>query len=485
MGAATPALTAFEIAVGGRGAALAGCEDIRVHAEAHGTTGLAPFETGLEEDLIKAFFFGLRTHETGARHDHRAHTGRDLAGLRDDGSGAQVFDARVGARADEHALHRRTCNRLAAFEAHIGERAFAGGRLHGVGEIFRTRNIGREGNPLLRAGAPGHGRLDLFALDAEHMVEHRVIIRPQRLPVTLRHLPGAALRRGGAALHIGKRLLVRRDKTRAGAAFDGEIAERHPGFHRQRADGLAAVFDDIAGAAGRAGDRDDMEGKVLRRDALAQAAGHLDGHVQHLPGPERLRGEHMLDLGRADAVRECTEGAVRGRMAVTADDGHARLGAPLLGADDMHDTIVDIAHREVLDAVLGDVARQRLELVARFGILHARKAERLVLGRRVVIGNRKGQLRPAHTAAGNLQAVKRLRGRHLVDEVQVNIEKALAGGGVGMDDMRVPDLVVEGLAGHFGLALARRTIAAALQEGSLSNAKTPLPQGKGALEVGP
>src|SRR5947207_16029253 len=43
VGAPAAALAAFEVAVGGGGAALAGEEDIGVHAQAHGAAGLAPF----------------------------------------------------------------------------------------------------------------------------------------------------------------------------------------------------------------------------------------------------------------------------------------------------------------------------------------------------------------------------------------------------------------------------------------------------------
>ena len=44
VGAAAIALAALKIAVRGRSAALAGLELIRIHAEAHGAAGFAPFE---------------------------------------------------------------------------------------------------------------------------------------------------------------------------------------------------------------------------------------------------------------------------------------------------------------------------------------------------------------------------------------------------------------------------------------------------------
>ena len=58
MRAALEALAAFEIPVGGRGAALAGLQLVRVHAQAHGATRLAPLKARGEEDLVQAFGAG-------------------------------------------------------------------------------------------------------------------------------------------------------------------------------------------------------------------------------------------------------------------------------------------------------------------------------------------------------------------------------------------------------------------------------------------
>ena len=40
---------------------------------------------------------------------------------------------------------------------------------------------------------------------------------------------------------------------------------------------------------------------------------------------QALRGQHVADLGGADAEGQCAEGAVRAGVAVAADDGLARL----------------------------------------------------------------------------------------------------------------------------------------------------------------
>ena len=72
---------------------------------------------------------------------------------------------------------------------------------------------------------------------------------------------------------------------------------------------------------------------------------------------------------------------------------------------------------------------------------------RAVGGRHVVVDDGERLLRGAHLAAGEAQALEGLRAGHLMDEVAVDIEEAGAVLGL-MDDMVVPDLVVEG----FGLA---------------------------------
>ena len=67
-----------------------------------------------------------------------------------------------------------------------------------------------------------------------------------------------------------------------------------------------------------------------------------------VPGPvlgQGLGGEHVLDLAGADAEGQGAERAVGGGVAVAADDGHARLGEALLGADDVDDALAGVAHR--------------------------------------------------------------------------------------------------------------------------------------------
>ena len=100
-------LPADEIAVAGRGAALARRHLVGVHRQAHRAAGLAPFEAGLDEDAVEPLGLGLALDQPRAGHDQRADAVRDVAAVRHRGGGAQILDPAVGAAADEDILDAR------------------------------------------------------------------------------------------------------------------------------------------------------------------------------------------------------------------------------------------------------------------------------------------------------------------------------------------------------------------------------------------
>src|SRR5262249_23771645 len=155
--AALVALPALEIAVRGRGAALPGRELVRVHGETHGAAGLAPFEAGLDEDLVEALGLGLFLHQPVAGTSHRLDVAVDRLAFYARGRRAKILDAPMGARANEHAVESDAGDLLAALEAHIGERAFR--RLALVfRDLVEARHAAADGDDLLGARAPGHQR---------------------------------------------------------------------------------------------------------------------------------------------------------------------------------------------------------------------------------------------------------------------------------------------------------------------------------------
>src|SRR3954462_1300611 len=90
VGAAAFALPAFEVAVAGAGAALAGFELVGVHGQAHAAAGFAPFEPGFFEDAIEAFRFFFAFFLSAAGHNHGVNGARGFVVFDDGGGGAEV-----------------------------------------------------------------------------------------------------------------------------------------------------------------------------------------------------------------------------------------------------------------------------------------------------------------------------------------------------------------------------------------------------------
>ena len=239
--------------------------------------------------------------------------------------------------------------------------------------------------------------------------------------------------------------VVRGDQAGPGARLDRHVADRHAPGHGQAAHHLARVLDHVAGAARGADLADDREDHVLGGDAERQLAVDRDAHVLRPLLQQGLGGQHVLDLGGADAEGERAERAMRRGMGVAADDGHAGQGEALLGADDVHDALANVVDVEQRDAELAAVLLQGLDLDARllFG-----DALRTIGGRHVVVGDRQGGVGAAHRATALAQALERLRARHLVHQMTVDVQQA---GAVVLlvDQVRLPDLVEQGLGlGH-------------------------------------
>jgi hypothetical protein len=162
----------------------------------------------------------------------------------------------------------------------------------------------------------------------------------------------------------------------------------------------------------------------LAEQPKAKSPSTLIAHVLGGLLQQRLRRQHVLHLGGADAEGERAHGAVRGGVAVAADDGHAGQRAAQLRPDDVDDALPVVEQRDVGHAELGDVALQGLDLEAALGVADA-GAARLVRGD-VVVHHGERRVRPAHLAPGGAQALEGLRRRHLVGEVEVDVEERRA-----------------------------------------------------------
>ena len=239
--------------------------------------------------------------------------------------------------------------------------------------------------------------------------------------------------------HIPDRRVVGRDERAACARLDGHVAQREPRLDRQIGDGRAAELDGKPARALRADAADDHQDEVLGRRPERQVPVDPDAHVAGQPVDERLRGQHMLDLGRADAEAEGTQGTIGGRVAVAADDHHAGPDHAVLGRDDVLDALQGVVGVEQRDAVPHAVALQVARLQGRGRVLDHAVPNRV--GRDDVADRRDVLPRHRDLSALLVQPREGLRAGVLVHQVQVAEQQHVLlverGHGVRIDKLAV------------------------------------------------
>ncbi len=176
----------------------------------------------------------------------------------------------------------------------------------------------------------------------------------------------------------------------------------------------------MAGTAGAAGFTDDRQHDVFGGDAGSGVAGNLDFHGFGAALFQGLGRQHMLYFRGADAERQRAERAVGGGVGVAADDGHPRQRHALFRSDNMHDALKRVVQVIQLHAELGAVLDQFLHLDA--GHLAA-GVDVAGLGGHVMVHGGEGLARLADFAAHGAQAVERLRRRHFMHQMTVDIQQ--------------------------------------------------------------
>src|SRR5690606_39870809 len=102
-------------------------------------------------------------------------------------------------------------------QVHVGQRLLGGGAFGGVGEGGRVGHRGVQRDALAGVGAPGDERAELVGVEVDLLVEDRVLVGDQALPVLDRLVPQLALGGVRAALDVVEGGLVGSDHAGAGA----------------------------------------------------------------------------------------------------------------------------------------------------------------------------------------------------------------------------------------------------------------------------
>src|ERR1044072_6979400 len=128
---------------------------------------------------------------------------------------------------------------------------------------------------------------------------------------------------------------------------------------------------------------------------------------------------------------------MRARVAIAANDRHARTSESELWSNDVNDALFGRVDVVELNAKLVTVSAQWLDFISGNSVSDRKTA---IGGRNVVIDRGESEIRASHLAACLAQTVKRLRRRHLVNEVQIDVkERALAARFA--HDMRLPEFI--------------------------------------------
>src|ERR1700681_1518131 len=105
VGASAAPLPSFKIAVAGGGTALTRLQDIGIHSQAHRASRFTPLEAGIQKNPMQAFLLGCSLHGLRSRHHHRPDFRIYVVALGDSCCRTQIFDPRVCARSNKHAIN--------------------------------------------------------------------------------------------------------------------------------------------------------------------------------------------------------------------------------------------------------------------------------------------------------------------------------------------------------------------------------------------
>ena len=243
--------------------------------------------------------------------------------------------------------------------------------------------------------------LERGGVDRHARVEARALIAPQHAPASERGLPGPPLRRAGRG-HRGTAKVVSSGAimpARAPASMDMLQTVMRASM-AERADGLARVLDDVAGAAADAQASDDGEDRGPWRSRRRRSRPSHGTSMRPRPPLQQALGGEDVRRPRWSRCRRRSAPNAPWVLVWLSPQTMVLPGwvRPELRADDVDDALVLGAQRMELDAgSRGSSAPACRSCVAALGVgdHHLARRSAGVVGRGVIHGG-EGQVRAAH-----------------------------------------------------------------------------------------
>ena len=124
MGPRALALSAFKVAIGGRGTALTRFDPVAIHPDAERASAARPCGPRLNENIDQPVCFGLPRDLGGPRRYEQRHF--DLIVEQYPTGLKQIRIAAIGTRSDKGLIDGHCCDRLSGSQTHIAQRGIIG-----------------------------------------------------------------------------------------------------------------------------------------------------------------------------------------------------------------------------------------------------------------------------------------------------------------------------------------------------------------------
>jgi len=199
-------------------------------------------------DLNQSLFPNLLLDLFGAGNDPCRHPGGFLFPFDVIGKEPEVFDAAVGATADEDVINFLSFQLLSWLETHVFQRLEEGSAIAAF-QLIPGRDGTFDANTHAGVGAVGYHRGYIRCIVSIFGIKHSIFICFELSPRCYFLLPCRTFWGLFTTLQVGKGRFVGCNHTATGATFDTHVAEGHPCLHGKGADGGTCEFNEMAGTA--------------------------------------------------------------------------------------------------------------------------------------------------------------------------------------------------------------------------------------------